>query len=478
MGKKIASKKKTTETSIKVSLQKKDSLKKNKSKNEIKIQLNKNSLSLESKKVAVSYKNLNKSFKQEDIDKLTLKDLKILASNFDINPLVNFKLLSLLREKNKVEYNKFIVKYKYTLNYSDAKKLNCFDVNEESIKNECNKNFGSNIKEIISLSKAKLFNFLFFIINLKYDKKTFFEEFNDIERSILDTLESYKNECNLIFKVPNNFGNPELQYYTYLSLFVNYYYKKIEYKNNKDDNILESDDLDLELKDDEIYFDWDKDSKGKTEKLDMSKFEEKKEKLKKYLDEDDEEINDLKTKEGEKTKNKVKSSTKMEIDKEQEEFKKRDNIKDFILMHAERLKKYEDELKQLFKEQDDGKVIKNLEFIYTYLLFTKNATNPLYDNYPNCLYVDPSKNNEYFNKYFIEFTSKKARESIIKDELVFLNLDFKFMISKDNPFCNNAQYYKYPILLKKNIFQSTEEMYNFFKNCLKDIYKSELLEEI
>ena len=50
------------------------------------------------------------------------------------------------------------------------------------------------------------------------------------------------------------------------------------------------------------------------------------------------------------------------------------------------------------------------------------------------------------------------------------------MISKDNPFCNNAQYYKYPILLKKNIFQSTEEMYNFFKNCLKDIYKSELLE--
>ena len=75
------------------------------------------------KKVAVSYKKLIKIIDNDTIKNCPLKDLKIIASNFDINPEVNFKLLSILKKESKSEYDKYIDKYKYTLNYNDAKNL-------------------------------------------------------------------------------------------------------------------------------------------------------------------------------------------------------------------------------------------------------------------------------------------------------------------------------------------------------------------
>ena len=69
-----------------------------------------------------------------------MNELKIIASNFDINPKVNFKLLSILKEENNSEYNKYIDKYKYTLDYNDAKKLKCFSNNESDIINDLNDN--------------------------------------------------------------------------------------------------------------------------------------------------------------------------------------------------------------------------------------------------------------------------------------------------------------------------------------------------
>ena len=52
---------------------------------------------IEDKKVAVSYKKLIKIIDNDTIKNCPLKDLKIIASNFDINPEVNFKLLSILK---------------------------------------------------------------------------------------------------------------------------------------------------------------------------------------------------------------------------------------------------------------------------------------------------------------------------------------------------------------------------------------------
>ena len=49
---------------------------------------------------------------------------------------------------------------------------------------------------------------------------------------------------------------------------------------------------------------------------------------------------------------------------------------------------------------------------------------------------------------------------------------------KDNPFCNRTKYYKYPKNLEKNIFKENPDIEKFFRNFLKEIYQSPLLEEI
>ena len=115
----------------------------------------------EEKKIAVSYKKLNKIIDDKIIEKSSLEELKIISSNFDLNPKVNFKLLSILKNQSKEEYNKYIAIYKYTLNYDDAKKLKCFSKDESDILRDLNVNFKNKIPEIKSLSKIKLFSFLF-----------------------------------------------------------------------------------------------------------------------------------------------------------------------------------------------------------------------------------------------------------------------------------------------------------------------------
>ena len=211
---------------------------------------NKNILS--KKKVAISYKKLKQyhenKIKGKNIYNLSLEQLKVIASNFDLDPLINFRLLSLLKEENFSEYNKYITKYRYTLNYEDAKKLKCFEDDENELKNECLKNFDVKIDNIKSISKIKLFNFLFSIMNLEYDERTFSEEYTNIEKRIINTLELYKNKSKLIFKVPNNLGNYELQYYTYLGLLINYLYTKIIKQDDNNNNEIIDDIKNFDLK--------------------------------------------------------------------------------------------------------------------------------------------------------------------------------------------------------------------------------------
>jgi len=424
------------------------------------------------KKIAVSFKKLNRIFSLEDINNFSLEQLKINCSNFDLNSKLNFKLLSKLKEKNIDEYNIYITKYKYTLEYEDAKNLDCFNDKEKDIIKECYKNFNIEIKEIKSLSKLKLFNFLFYIINLKLDDKNRFDvDLIKLSKEIKEKILSYGSETDLIFKIPNNYGNYELKYYTYLDLFINYFYKKIEPKIN-DDKI--NNDEASESQENEIYFNWDEKIYGKKEQIDTKEFENNRNELSKLIFGNINNENNIKMEIEKKDENEKDNI----INNINDEYTITNNLIYFFKKHTVKLKNYKDEIFYLFREENDEKIINQIEFIYYSLLFTNECTYTLYGIYPYCLCNNPSMKNENYYLSFKAATKKETRDSIKTDELVFYNLNDDFEKRKDNPFCYNAQYYKYPILLYKNIFQLNQNTFKLFRKFLKEIYQSKLLEEI
>ena len=428
------------------------------------------------KKIVVSFKRLNTIIDEETIKNSSYEDLKIISSNFDINPIVNFKLLSILKQKSKEEYNKYISKYKYTLNYKDAKKLKCFSNDEKEIIKELKSNYKDKIPEINSLSKIKLFSFLFYINNLECNfSHTENNYYKNITEKIKEKIISFSSEKDLNFKIPNNYGNYELQYYTYLNLFVNYFSEKLDQKRKNKESI---DIKEIINESNELFFDWDKTSYGNKEIIDITEFELNKNKLKEFIQESIHK-NKKKNKNGINIEKSNDKSNK--INKNEEQRKYRKILCNFIDRNVKKLKKFEKEIYYLFKQEiNDEKIIKNIEFIYYYLLFTKDGCE-LYNSYPNCLLNNPSiKNDKYIDRFyqFALINNKNSKESIKNDELTFYNLDSFFESKKDNPFCNRAKYFNYPTLLKKNIFQTNQDIYNNFKESLKNIYKSKLLEEI
>ena len=428
------------------------------------------------KKIVVSFKKLNTIIDEETIKNSSFEDLKIISSNFDINPIVNFKLLSILKQKSKEEYNKYISKYKYTLNYKDAKKLKCFSNDEKDILKELKSNYKDKIPEINSLSKIKLFSFLFYINNLECNfSHTENNYYKNITEKIKEKIISFSSEKDLNFKIPNNYGNYELQYYTYLNLFVNYFSEKLDQKRKNKESIDIKENIN---ESNELFFDWDKRSYGNKEIIDITEFELNKNKLKEFIEESIHK-NKKKNKNGINIEKSNDKSNK--INKNEEQRKYRKILCNFIDRNVKKLKKFEKEIYYLFKQEiNDEKIIKNIEFIYYYLLFTKEGCE-LYNSYPNCLLNNPSiKNDKYIDRFyqFALINNKNSKESIKNDELTFYNLDSFFENKKDNPFCNRAKYFNYPTLLKKNIFQTNQDIYNNFKESLKNIYKSKLLEEI
>ena len=369
-----------------------------------------------------------------------------------------------------------ISKYKYTLNYKDAKKLKCFSNDKKDIIKELKSNYKDKIPEINSLSKIKLFSFLFYINNLECNfSHTENNYYKNITEKIKEKIISFSSEKDLNFKIPNNYGNYELQYYTYLNLFVNYFSEKLDQKRKNNENI---DIKEIINESNELFFDWDKRSYGNKEIIDITEFELNKNKLKEFIQESIHK-NKKKNKNGINVEKSNDKSNK--INKNEEQRKYRKILCNFIDRNVKKLKKFEKEIYYLFKQEiNDEKIIKNIEFIYYYLLFTKEGCE-LYNSYPNCLLNNPSiKNDKYIDRFyqFVLINNKNSKESIKNDELTFYNLDSFFESKKDNPFCNRAKYFNYPTLLKKNIFQTNQDIYNNFKESLKNIYKSKLLEEI
>ena len=102
---------------------------------------------------------------------MNIEELKEFSCQFDLNPKINYYLLKDLKDKNKKEYNNFIKKYKFTLDYEDAAELECFEKEEinkiknEFLENEKKHNLNKNnidTNNIKSLSKLKLFNLFFY----------------------------------------------------------------------------------------------------------------------------------------------------------------------------------------------------------------------------------------------------------------------------------------------------------------------------
>ena len=295
------------------------------------------------------------------------------------------------------------------MDYNDAKKLECFSINENEIIKDLNVNYQFKIKEIKSLSKIKLFRFLCYINNLK-NNFSYIEDdlYRDILEEIKEKIISYSSEKNLIFKIPNNYGNYELQYYSYLNLFVNYFYDKLvpKRKINGQDNSNNNSEENSKDSDESLLFDWDKKTYGTKERIDITEFEKDKNELKKFIQEYIDKNNNKKNTQkievenANDNNNNKKDKDNIKINELNEQVDPQTILCNFYDRHIKKLKKFEEEIIFLFKEEsDDKKILKQIEFIYCDLLFTKEGRQ-LYEFYPNCLQNNPSiKNEQYKNQY-------------------------------------------------------------------------------
>ena len=209
------------------------------------------------------------------IDKNKINDSDYLmkyTSKFDINPKMNFELF-----KKKINYD-FLNKYKYTLNYNDAKSLNCFQIKkEEDLKNQIEKKLEKfNIKNKIDMNyfaKNKLIDLLLYILSVDTDIPIDYNKMNEIKQKI----KSYKSEYNLIFKCPINFGNIELKYYFYLDLFCDYFLFDHDLKEKQQTPL---------LKQKHIFFQ-NIDIDSNEVECDLTGFEHRKKDLLEYIDNND-----------------------------------------------------------------------------------------------------------------------------------------------------------------------------------------------
>ena len=137
------------------------------------------SLKMKNKDKKIKLKALKYLFIQpnKNIKDMNIKELKEFAHKFDINADINYLLLQYLQKKEPKEFNKYIQKYKYTLHFKDAVKLKCFE--NDYIMNTFNE-YNNNVKDIKSakinsieninsFSRLKIFNLLFFLLNINID---------------------------------------------------------------------------------------------------------------------------------------------------------------------------------------------------------------------------------------------------------------------------------------------------------------------
>ena len=373
----------------------------------------------------------------KDIKKMSINELKEFVDKFDINPEANHQLLSYF-QKNKIEeYNKYIQKYRYTLDFKNALSLDCFEQKKiVNALNEYNRNMDNYkskidkidlINNINSFSRLKLFNLLFFL--LKGDFKRMENE------DIIQKLLSYSIEETLIFKIPNKYGNIELQYYSNLIILVNIF---LQFFNINNSSINEQD-FTSSLNEEIIYFKFKNKTRPQKEEVDLEEFYQRKNILNQYLIG----INVI-----EKKENIIKRNTAT--------FDRKNFYNKISIIQI-----FKENIQELANIKDDVAILERIRFIIKCILFFEKK-DILLEAFSNCLkiYNNNTTNKKNPNKYAFE------------------NFDILFESKSKNPFDNISEYFLFPELLKKNKIQRDEELFISFKNFLKYIYSSKIIKDI
>lgn len=384
------------------------------------------------------------------VDSMTIEEIKRFAEQNDLEPKVNFKLLQYLQKDEKKEYDNYIKKYKYTLNFKDAMMLNCLD--KQKVK-ECVDLYNNNIEEyslkslskiekiedIKCLSKLKLINLLLHLLNLDLS--------NLNAESFIKEISIHFIPISLLFKVPNKYGSIELFFYTLINFYINYFIKDFEIDENANAQNLS----DVEK---EMLFDFTKGDKIPEIDVDLSNFNKRKNELEEYI------------KIGFETKKKKSKVSKKKIDMKLS----------FALLKEKYflLDKFQTTILHIIQEIDDNIIAQKLKFLYYNLQFISSEDFELIQKLNNSLmeqnFTEKEKN-RIFKKYLIDIKNYDKN-------LALSNINHKFTPSLDNPFFNNSYFYKFPFLLNKNIIQNDEQIAKEFKNFLKYIYSSDLLKDI
>ena len=381
----------------------------------------------------------------KNIKDMNIKELKEFAHKFDINADINYLLLLHLQKKEPKEFNKYIQKYKYTLHFKDAVKLKCFE--NDYIMNTLNE-YNNNVKHIKSakinsieninsFSRLKIFNLLFFLLNINID----IIKDEDIEKKII----SYSISETLIFKIPNKYGNTELKYYSYLIILANLFLRDIKNKNCYSNITIEDYNSSLNKGN---FFNFKNQEKIEEEEFNLDEFYLRKKSLEDCLKEFNikEEKKEEQISSTKKIGNNLGNSNKYK-------FLEKLNI----------IQIFKRNIEEIITLKDDNEIIQRINFIIRALLFYGEGDDRylILILYSNCLKIDNnSKNGKYSNR------------------LALKNLDYSFKQNLNNPFKCKPKYYLFPDLLTKNVIQNDIELYNSFKKLLKHIYNSKIIKDI
>lgn len=271
--------------------------------------------------------------------------------------------------------------------------------------------------------------------------ESIFKEPEEIEPKIL----SHSIPQSLIFKVPNRFGNTELQYYFYLIMIVNFLLPDkfgVEYEK----------DLSSSPKKKNVFFEFCTPQKPLEEEIN-----ERKKSLDEYLA-------GIET--VEKTLAKKKNISRQK------------DIKNHINDKIELFRKFKNRIYEIIRLKNDEEILKSIRFLILLIIFYKGDDPNLF------VLLECFKDNNY-TSYEIETIESNLNEKTKKiykknnyKDIVLSNIQSQFESNNKNPFYYNSKYFANPLLLEKNLIQTDEEILKSFKIFLKQVYNSKLIKDI
>ena len=437
------------------------------------------------------YKLLSFKKIKEIVDKL-IKDAQLSEKNInefhkifklsDLESTVNFKYLSFLKENEPNKFQKYINKYLYTLNYDEAKLLVDLKIEEDKELKKLNNfrslnNIKSIIKEIDSLSKLKLVNFIYQINNFYKTKK----QINDY----IDLLEEYSLNTNLKYRLPNFCGSRELLFYTYLQLFIEIFSFEIDKDENTKMDIDFPEEKDNKKEENINKINNNEDSANEEECFSISDISYQDENN--YEFKNDEIINDI-------------NEFFEYINNNNNIIEKGNKIDEDIILnknfrtasiYMQYLNSFDIFIeKKMIIDFDKDDFLEQIDFIYftiTYFRYN-NKDNKLthFNKQPieYILYEPQEKRKEALifincdikDKKYFKNLSQDKKESLIYTNLSKCNIPIESAIN--NPFNNCSEYYKFPFNMTKNPILFDNEFYKEFKDFILEVYESKLFKEI